>query len=371
MKLILIPIFFSVPEVINELDELIQQKLTILTDHLQKFHEKLISGDLQVKTILLFESDERMSRLKNLDYNHNIFEDINELVAIRLEEVKLVEVVEGDLFKFSQHMQMYVSDMPTSKKEIRRLRLTEVCQPRSLIARKQNVVRISPVNDEKLEIIQCYIKNFETSRVFQNLAASKLKEMFGASEYLELFDIYECIGPASDVIKESRDFVQKLFSSEILVSDVLNNFQKYYESNSIHHEVRKLASLNDISDEKLVNVNAQVLQLFKIKQIRECAAIVLELNDVLGAKVPIKSLERINSTQTLQDLPLSKAITKDVLTAGKKFDQWEKDCMNGLKALTKTKKLNIWLKENINSTQQLKNFGKPLSLFHVLSSSYA
>ena len=109
----------------------------------------------------------------------------------------------------------------------------------------------------------------------------------------------------------------------------------------------------------------------KPKQIRECAAIVLELNEVLGAKVPIKSLERINSTQTLQDLPLSKAITKDVLTAGKKFDQWEKDCMNGLKALTKTKKLNIWLKENINSTQQLKNFGKPLALFHVLSSSYA
>ena len=127
-----------------------------MTDHLQKFHEKLISGDLQVKTILLFESDERMSRLKNLDYNHNIFDDINELVAIRLEEVKLVEVVEGDLFKFSQHMQIYVSDMPTSKKEIRRLRLTEVCQPRSLIARKQNVARISPVNDEKLEIIQCY-----------------------------------------------------------------------------------------------------------------------------------------------------------------------------------------------------------------------
>ena len=350
-------LLFLVPEVLKELEEITQQKLTILTDQLQEFQKQLVEGNLQVKTILLFDSDERLSRLKNLDYNNNIFEDISELLAIRLEEVKLIESVEGDLFMFSQHMKMYVPDLLTHKKEISRLRSLEVCQPRSLGARKQNVERISPVNDEKLEIIQSYLKNFETSRVFQNLAASRMKE-FSASEYSELFDLYECIGAANDIIKNSQDFAQKLFSSEILVTDVLKNFQKYYENNSLKDEVRKLAKLNDVPAEKCNNVDEQVEQLFKIKKIQECAGIVLELNAVLNANVPIKPLEKIISTSTLQDLPLSKAITKDVLIAGKKFDHWEKDCMKGLKALTKTRKLNIWLKENINSTQQLKNFGK-------------
>ena len=359
-------LLFLVPEVVNELEDETRQKLKILTDHLQKFQKKLISGDLQVKTILLFaDSDERLSRLKNLDYNNNIFEDISELLEIRLEEVNLIEVVEKDLFKFSQLMQIYVPDMHMNKKEIRPLRLTEICEPRSLRARNQNVARISPVNDEKLEIIQIYLKNFETSRVFRNLAASKLKES-DMSEYLELYDFYECIGAASDIIKDSRDFAQKLFSSEILVTDVLKKFQKYYESNSLKDEVRKLAELNDVPAETWNNVDEQVEQLFKMKQIRECAGIVLELNDVLNANVPVKNLQKIISTSTLQDLPLSKAITKDVLIAGKKFDHWEKDGMKGLKALTKTGKLNIWLKETINSTQQLKNFGKIFCLHRVL-----
>ena len=53
---------------------------------------------------------------------------------------------------------------------------------------------------------------------------------------------------------------------------------------------------------------------------------------------------------------LGEALSKEVLEAGNKFENWKQAQIDSLAQLEKCQKLRLWLKDNIKSSQQLKNF---------------
>ena len=85
-----------------------------------------------------------------------------------------------------------------------------------------------------------------------------------------------------------------------------------------------MLSTPSCSPEISKTVQHQILQLFEMKQIEECALVVLEVIKVLNAKTFVKTLQNIIQSEEMMDVSLGKAITKDVILAGEKFKNWTK-----------------------------------------------
>ena len=62
------------------------------------------------------------------------------------------------------------------------------------------------------------------------------------------------------------------------------------------------------------------------------------------------------STEEDLGLPLSQAVTAQILKAGKCFKDWEKEAITELLKISRCKNLLTFLKDNIKSVAQLKNF---------------
>ena len=68
------------------------------------------------------------------------------------------------------------------------------------------------------------------------------------------------------------------------------------------------------------------------------------------------SVQKIIESDQSPDLLLSQALSREVMEAGKRFENWQPAQIEDLKKLSKVQKLRLWLKDNIRSSQQLKNF---------------
>ena len=68
------------------------------------------------------------------------------------------------------------------------------------------------------------------------------------------------------------------------------------------------------------------------------------------------SVQKIIDSDQSPDLLLSQALSREVMEAGKRFENWQPAQIEDLKKLSKVQKLRLWLKDNIRSSQQLKNF---------------
>lgn len=67
-------------------------------------------------------------------------------------------------------------------------------------------------------------------------------------------------------------------------------------------------------------------------------------------------MQKIIDSDQSPDLLLSQALSREVMEAGKRFENWQPAQIEDLKKLSKVQKLRLWLKDNIRSSQQLKNF---------------
>ena len=90
-----------------------------------------------------------------------------------------------------------------------------------------------------------------------------------------------------------------------------------------------MLSTPSCSPEISKTVQHQILQLFEMKKIEECALVVLEVIKVLNAKTFVKTLQNIIQSEEMMDVSLGRAITKDVILAGEKFKNWTKFGVKG------------------------------------------
>ena len=67
-------------------------------------------------------------------------------------------------------------------------------------------------------------------------------------------------------------------------------------------------------------------------------------------------MRKIIDSDESPDLLLGQALSREVMKAGKRFENWQPAQIEDLKKLSKVQKLRLWLKDNIRSSQQLKNF---------------
>ena len=67
-------------------------------------------------------------------------------------------------------------------------------------------------------------------------------------------------------------------------------------------------------------------------------------------------MQKIIDSDESPDLLLGQALSREVMKAGRRFENWQPAQIEGLKKLSKVQKLRLWLKDNIRSSQQLKNF---------------
>ena len=67
-------------------------------------------------------------------------------------------------------------------------------------------------------------------------------------------------------------------------------------------------------------------------------------------------MKKIIDSDASPDLMLGQALSREVMEAGKRFENWQPAQIEDLKKLSKVQKLRLWLKDNIRSSQQLKNF---------------
>ena len=200
------------------------------------------------------------------------------------------------------------------------------------------------------------------SNVFRNFMDAESKDLQIDDEEDPLI---ASIRHASSVVKAFQRFLQTLFNSEISVKSTIEKFQRIHAKNGLKDELEKLGELSKRSYGAVQSTFDTIQQLFEMKQVQQTANVVLKVVEILNAKVPVETLEKIVESENMQEVQLSKAVTKDVVESGKKFRNWNQNALKGSEALHKTAKLISWLKENIHSTQQLKNFVELASIRYV------
>lgn len=202
------------------------------------------------------------------------------------------------------------------------------------------------------------------SNVFRNFMEEESKELQIEDEEDPLI---ASIRHASSVVNAFQKFLQTLFKSEISVKGTIEKFQRIHAKNGLKAELEKLGELSKRSHGAIQSTFDMIQQLFEMKQVQQTANVVLKVVEILNAKVPVETLKNIVESENMQEVQLSKAVTKDVVESGKKFRNWKQNALKGLEALHKTAKLISWLKENIHSTQQLKNFVELASIRYFIS----
>jgi hypothetical protein len=168
----------------------------------------------------------------------------------------------------------------------------------------------------------------------------------------------EVLGFTVDMMSNFETFLSDLWSSSLTVKVIKDNFSQFNNNkNDLRKELKCLYEVSwEINNVPLEKVYNQIEALFKIEIVQNSAHVVQEVAGLLHAKVDFSSLGNVLQDHDLGDIPLSKAITLDVLMAGKSFEEWEKDDIKALKTLDTCEKLIKWLRDNIHSVHQLKNF---------------
>ena len=267
-------------------------------------------------------------------------------MKFRIEEALHVIEVEEKISKFCKRMAEFVPGLMPETRDFNELFLSDLCIPRR-ISEEKNICRKDDITDEHLLIIEKYLDLREQSSLFRREQRQAIQNLDRESSLEQVLDFI------NDLMETFQGFIDKLFGSKITVRETQEKFTDLHDKGEIEKEI---TALRKIYEKKGFNLANQINTMFKLAKIKGSAEAVKKVAEVLKAATDLSPVQKIIDSEESADMLLGNALSKEVLDAGRRFEKWQPAQIENLKKLDKCQKLMLWLKDNIKSSQQLKNF---------------
>ena len=267
-------------------------------------------------------------------------------MKFRIEEALHVIEVEEKISKFCKRMAEFVPGLMPETRDLNELILSDLCTPRR-ISEEKNICRISEVTDDHLQIIDKYLDLRKQSSLFRKEQSRAIQDLDQESSLEQVLDF------VNDLMETFQGFIDKLFGSKITVRETQEKFTDLHVKGEIEEEIEVLRDFFKKKGFKLAN---QINTMFKLAKIKGSAEAMKKVAEFLKAATDLSPVQKIIDSDESADMLLGKALSKEVLDAGRCFEKWQPDQIKSLEKLDKCQKLMLWLKDNIKSSQQLKNF---------------
>ena len=352
--------YTSGPELSNVIDlvQLIDEqylraaeKVKLVYSNVERFFEALAVGNVKVKTIHSFSSNDRVQRCKNLAKGKIQFETFVELIQLRSFEVKQCLGAEQDISQFMKKMESTLERSLNFEicHNDKNRKLNDLCRPRDLQSNETGIERISEVNDIFLESISRFLKLHGTGKLFRKYQKEKFDRFKKDAKIERIVDLFPLI---EDVIKDFGNFANKLFRSSLTVGEVM---EKFSLAKIDEKELKELALLFEAPAKGCEQLIKRIEGLFQMKKCMEGAKTLQAIKEIFHAKVDLTPLQSVLQSELDEQLPLKEVVTNEVLQAGNCFKSWNGKITDLLR-IEKCKNLIEFLRENIRSVPQLKNF---------------
>ena len=231
--------------------------------------------------------------------------------------------------------------------------MKDLCRPRDLQSNETYIERISEVDDTFLDSISRFLKLHASGKLFRKFQNEKFcRFKTDALQIERITDLFPLIG---NVLEDFGNFTNRLFTSSLTVGEVMEKFSPA-QIDEKEKELKELAILLEAPDQGCDQLVQKIRGLFQMKKCMEGAKTLQAIKELFHAKVDLTPLQSILQSELDQQLPLKQVVTNEVLQAGHCFKSWNAEKITDLLKIGKCKNLIEFLRENIRSVPQLKNF---------------